>query len=146
MHPGVPGRGPRIVHEVAHDLVRPEDLRGLRTDLVAWVRAATGLPESPALADRLDDVAIALHEALTNVVDHAYGAGDGPVRVVARLALAAHPWLEIEVADRGVWRPAPADPGHRGRGLQLLAGTADGHAVRHDPAGTRVHLWWHRPP
>jgi anti-sigma regulatory factor (Ser/Thr protein kinase) len=143
---GTPTPGRRIVHEVTHDTVRPEDLRGLRTDLVSWVRATAGTPEGPALADRLEDVASALYEALANVVDHAYPADGGPVRVVARLDLEGHPWLEIEVTDRGAWRPAPADPGHRGRGLTLLAGTADGHDVRHDPAGTRVLLWWHRPP
>jgi anti-sigma regulatory factor (Ser/Thr protein kinase) len=141
-----PTRGRRIVHEVTHDLLRPEDLRGLRSDLVSWVRATAGCPAGPALADRLDDVATALYEALTNVLDHAYPDEGGPVRVVARLDLEGRPWLEIEVVDRGAWRPAPADPGHRGRGLQLLAAIADGHDVRHDPAGTRVLLWWHRPP
>jgi len=120
---------------------------------VSWVRATAGCPGGPALADRLDDVAAALYEALTNVVDHAYPDDDGgPVRLVARLDLTRdpaapeHPWLEIEVADHGAWRPAPADPGHRGRGLQLLAGTTDGHDVRRDPTGTRVLLWWHLPP
>jgi anti-sigma regulatory factor (Ser/Thr protein kinase) len=110
------------------------------------VRVTADAPEGPALSDRLEDVATALYEALANVVDHAYAAEGGPVRVVARLDLAGDPWLEVEVADRGDWRPAPADPGHRGRGLQLLAGLADAHDVRYDPAGTRVLLWWHRPP
>ncbi|WP_433784920.1 ATP-binding protein [Actinomycetospora sp. CA-101289] len=144
--PAAPARPRRVVHEVTHDHVRPEDLRGLRTDLVSWVRATAGSPAGPALADRLEDIATACYEALANVVDHAYGGDGGAVRLVARLDPAEPPWLEIEVADRGAWRPAPADPGHRGRGLALLAGTADGHDVRYDPDGTRVLLWWHRPP
>ncbi|PVZ09574.1 ATP-binding protein [Actinomycetospora cinnamomea] len=157
--PDAPTRVRRVAHEITHDLVRAEDLRGLRSDLVAWVRATAGCPEGPALADRLDDVATALYEALTNVVDHAYPQGGGPLRVTARLtvtggvdepaenrAVSPSPWLEIEVADRGGWRPAPADPGHRGRGLQLLAGLSDGHDVQRDPGGTHVLLWWHRPP
>jgi hypothetical protein len=52
----------------------------------------------------------------------------------------------IEVADRGDWRGAPADPGHRGRGLLLLSRLADGHEVHHGEDGTRVRLWWQRPP
>jgi len=153
---GAHGRPRRVVHEVTHDLVRAEDLRGLRADLVAWVRATAGRPDGPALADRLEDVATALYEALTNVVDHAYPHGSGPLRVTARLTVgdapddpsqdAEVPWLEIEVADRGGWRPAPADPGHRGRGLQLLAGLTDGHDLQRGPEGTRVLLWWHLPP
>lgn len=150
-----PGARPRrIVHEIAHELVRAEDLRGVRTDLVGWVLAAGGCPEGAALDERLEDVATALYEALTNVVDHAYPDGPGPLRVTARLAVADGsvgrgpdpPWLEIEVADRGGWRPAPADPGHRGRGLLLLSRLADGHEVHRGRDGTRVRLWWHRPP
>ena len=159
--PAAPARPRRVVHEVAHDLVRAEDLRGLRSALVGWVRTTAGCPEGPAFDDLLEDVATALYEALTNVVDHAYPAGSGPVRVAARLTVTGadgapedsaepatpeNPWLEVEVADRGGWRPAPADPGHRGRGLQLLAGLADGHELHRDAEGTRVLLWWHRPP
>jgi anti-sigma regulatory factor (Ser/Thr protein kinase) len=144
----------RVVHEIAHDLVGPGDLRGLRTELVAWVRATAGCPAGPGLTDRLEDVAGALYEALTNVVDHAYPAGTGPLRVVARLttpdgpdpASPADPWLDLEVVDRGGWRPAPADPGHRGRGLLLLSRLADGHEVQRGRDGTHVRLWWHRPP
>ncbi|WP_345420695.1 ATP-binding protein [Actinomycetospora chlora] len=144
----------RVVHEVAHELVRPADLRALRTELVAWVRATSAAPATSAFADRLEDVASGLYEALTNVVDHAYTGGPGPIHLVARLTLSdgaehdapAHPWLEIEVADRGDWRPADDDPGHRGRGLLLLSQVTDGHEVERAPDGTRVRLWWHRPP
>lgn len=150
-----PGARPRrIVHEIAHEFVRVEDLRAVRTDLVGWVRAAAGCPEGPPLEDRLEDLATALYEALTNVVDHAYPAGPGPLRVTALLTivdgvpagLAGLPWLEVEVADRGGWRPAPADPGHRGRGLLLLSRLTDAHEVQRGEDGTRVRLWWHRPP
>jgi anti-sigma regulatory factor (Ser/Thr protein kinase) len=150
-----PGDHPRrVVHEVTHELVRPADLRALRTDLVAWVHAAAGHAEGPELSERLEDVATALYEALTNVVDHAYTGGRGPIHLVARLTLAddpaadpaGHPWLEIEVGDRGGWRPAPEDPGHRGRGLLLLSQLTDGHDVERGDDGTRVRLWWHRPP
>ena len=141
-----------VVHEVAHEVVRAQDLRALRTDLVDWVRAtaeASGETGEPALTERLEDVATAFYEALTNVVDHAYPGGTGPVDVTARLAVAGppgRPWLEIAVSDRGGWRPPPADPGHRGRGLLLLSGLTDGHDLQREREGTRVRLWWHRPP
>ena len=146
---GRPGR--RVVHEVTREFVRVQDLRAIRTDLVDWVRTTAALPDTGTLQDRLEDVATALYEALTNVVDHAYPTGSGPVRVTARLAEARaggceHPWLEIEVADEGGWRPAPADPGHRGRGLLLLGQLTDGHDLHRDDHGTRVRLWWHRSP
>ncbi|MDD7966331.1 ATP-binding protein [Actinomycetospora lemnae] len=151
--PGVEGRpgteARRVVHEVAHSTVRVEDLRALRTDLVAWVRATAGLPDDEALADRLEDVATAFYEALANVVDHAYPEGAGPVDVSARLATAGgpeQPWLEIVVADHGGWRPAPPDPGHRGRGLLLVSRLTDGHELSRVDDGTRLRLWWHRPP
>ena len=142
-----------VVHEVAHEVVRAADLRALRTDLVEWVRAmaASTREAGPdqALTERLEDVATAFYEALTNVVDHAYPEGAGPVRVIARLAVSGspgQPWLEIAVSDRGGWRPPPADPGHRGRGLLLLSGLTDGHDLQHEAEGTRVRLWWHAPP
>ncbi|MEJ2886653.1 ATP-binding protein [Actinomycetospora aeridis] len=141
-----------VVHEVAHDVVHAADLRSLRIDLVEWVRAAAETSDEvrePALTERLEDVATAFYEALTNVVDHAYPEGGGPVHVTARLAATGapdRPWLEITVADRGGWRPAPEDPGHRGRGLLLLSGLADGHDLQQEQDGTRVRLWWHRPP
>ncbi|MEJ2863320.1 ATP-binding protein [Actinomycetospora flava] len=141
-----------VVHEVAHEVVRAQDLRALRTDLVDWVRAtaeASGDTSEAALTARLEDVATAFYEALTNVVDHAYPGGTGPVDVTARLAVsgpADQPWLEIAVSDRGGWQPPPDDPGHRGRGLLLLSGVTDGHDLQREAAGTRVRLWWHRPP
>ncbi|GAA4919207.1 anti-sigma regulatory factor (Ser/Thr protein kinase) [Actinomycetospora succinea] len=138
-----------VVHEVAHEVVRAADLRALRTEVVNWVRGtaeASGQPAEPALTERLEDVATAFYEALTNVVDHAYPEGAGPVHVTARLSVTGTPWLEIAVSDRGGWRPPPADPGHRGRGLLLLSGLTDGHDLQHEREGTRVRLWWHRSP
>jgi anti-sigma regulatory factor (Ser/Thr protein kinase) len=101
------------------------------------------------LEERLEDIATAFYEALANVVDHAYPEGGGPVDVTARLTATGapeQPWLEIVVADRGGWRPAPPDPGHRGRGLLLVSRLTDGYELRPVEDGTRLRLWWHRPP
>ena len=39
------------------------------------------------------------------------------------------------VEDRGTWRPVPADPGFRGRGLQLIHELAEDVSVQPSPAG-----------
>jgi anti-anti-sigma factor len=46
--------------------------------------------------------------------------------------------IAVRVRDRGRWRPAPADPGFRGRGLRVIR--AVGHDVRvtTDSGGTEV--------
>ena len=63
---------------------------------------------------------LAAGELCANAVEHAYPAdGGGSVEV----ALAREPGgvLTLVVRDRGRWRPPPADPGERGRGLASCA-------------------------
>jgi serine/threonine-protein kinase RsbW len=73
-------------------------------------------------ADAVDDVVLAVHEAVANVIDHAYPAGlMGDVAVTATLlADGGHRRVRIVVRDRGRWRSPPTDPGYRGRGLQMV--------------------------
>ena len=98
----------------------PARLRGVRRTVTAWALAA-GLPE-----DGVDDLQLALGEALANAVEHAYaggGGGDG-VGCEYRLERTADGSVDVCVRDEGVWRPAPADRGHRGRGLELITALA----------------------
>jgi serine/threonine-protein kinase RsbW len=78
--------------------------------------------------DAIDDVVLAVHEAVANVVDHAYPPGArGEVAISASL-LSDGPHrrrVHVVVKDRGRWRPPPADPGYRGRGLQMVRGCMD---------------------
>jgi serine/threonine-protein kinase RsbW len=91
-----------------------------RAENVAVVRHAFG-----GLGDALDvpdhalaDVKLAVTEACTNVVVHAYPDGDGPMSVTARLTDGA---LTVVVSDegRGIL-PRPDSPG-LGLGLPLIA-------------------------
>lgn len=91
-----------------------------RAENVAVVRHAFG-----GLADALDlpeqiaaDIKLAVTEACTNVVLHAYGEDDGPLEVDASIAGEE---IVIVVRDRGAGiHPRPDSPG-LGLGLPLIA-------------------------
>ncbi|HYM70707.1 MAG TPA: anti-sigma factor antagonist [bacterium] len=86
--------------------------------------------------DRLASVTVAVGEAVNNVIEHAYGAKTGSVRVRARLDRSM---LRIDVADEGTWRPArPSDGG--GHGLHVMKALVDVVDVDTTPAGTTVRL------
>jgi GAF domain-containing protein len=88
----------------------PEQLGVLRRAVAAWT-------ESNGLSDDSSyDLQLALGEAVANAVEHAYR--DRPAGTVTYdLALTGGRELRVRVSDQGEWRPPPADPGHRGRGL-----------------------------
>jgi anti-sigma regulatory factor (Ser/Thr protein kinase) len=82
------------------------------------------------------DVALAISEAATNVVLHAYGEGEGTVEVTGR-----HDgrWLEFEVSDEGGgFRPSPL--GGLGFGLKVMADVSDSMTVRQRDKGTTIFL------
>jgi PAS domain S-box-containing protein len=111
----------------------PARLGPLRRTVGAWASEA-GLAE-----DVIEDLQLALGEAATNAVEHAYG----PVppegsEVSVQLATRADGGVEVGVRDRGAWREAAADPGHRGRGLLLIRALADDVVVEGGPDGTVV--------
>ena len=84
--------------------------------------------------DGIDDLVLATHEALANVADHAYPDGPGDAWIEAGRTGPGE--LTVTVSDRGHWRPPPADPGLRGRGMILIAALADRVAVQRGTAGT----------
>jgi PAS domain S-box-containing protein len=111
----------------------PARLGPLRRAVAAWAHEA-GLGE-----DVLDDLQLALGEAATNAVEHAYG--DTPPEgseVAVRLDTRADGGVAAWVRDHGAWRDAPADPGHRGRGLVLIRALAADVVVEGGPGGTTV--------
>jgi len=115
----------------------PERLALIRHSLAQWA-AAAALPP-----DDVDDLVIAVYEAMANVLDHAY---DRPQRCYFDLhAVRTDDRVEVVVADSGHWRTPPADPGHRGRGLALIRRLADHVDLRHDECGTTVAMSWYLP-
>jgi serine/threonine-protein kinase RsbW len=118
--------------------VPPSRLATLRHQLRSWT-ARTGLT-----GDQVDDLVLASHEAITNATEHAYSSGGGVVSLVASRTVDDQ--VVVVVRDRGRWRPAPADPGLRGRGLMLIKRLADHVMLRHDHDGTTVRMQWRVRP
>jgi serine/threonine-protein kinase RsbW len=118
----------------------PADARRLR----AIRRALRGWLGTCALSDdRIDDVVLAVDEAVANAVEHAYGPGEtGTVELVLWTEPSS---LNIEVIDHGTWRPPPTDDAFRGRGIQLMHHLIDSVAIHFDARGTRV-LMRHEMP
>ena len=96
----------------------PSSVPAARAAVVALARSAEASP------DALDDVRLAVSEAVTNVVVHAYaGASDpGPLHVEAHVRGRR---LIVEVSDEGGGlRPRPDSPGI-GVGLPLISAVTE---------------------
>jgi len=112
----------------------PASVARARHAAVALARAL-GAPERVVA-----DVALAVSEACTNVVEHAYrdAAAPGALHVDARAT--GDGLLEIVVADEGAGlRTRPGSAG-LGMGLALMAAVATGLELGHDAGATRVRL------
>lgn len=105
-------------------------LKALRAQLRQWL-AGLDLDD-----DAQYDVLLAAGEACANSVEHAYGAGDGPVELVA---VVHHGTLELTISDRGAW-VGPPSGAQRGQGLLLMRSLVDRVAVRATGSGTVVSL------
>jgi anti-anti-sigma factor len=109
----------------------PEQLSGLRGAVSGWT-AAAGLSE-----DQSYDLLLAYGEAAANAVDHAYGDARGTFTThVSRTG----GFVQVSVEDNGTWRPAPADPGHRGRGLQMIRALAGDVELHTSDTGTTIRF------
>ncbi len=95
-----------------------------RADNVAVVRHAFGgLGEALDMGEQLlSDIKLAVTEACTNVVVHAYGSDEGPLEVDATVD---GDRLEILVRDHGRGVLPRADSPGLGLGLPLIATLAD---------------------
>jgi anti-anti-sigma factor len=92
-----------------------------RADQLAVVREAmrtwlAGVGVEPGDAEL---VVLAAGELCANAVEHAYPP-DSDAAVEVALAREPGGVLTLVVRDRGHWRPPPADPGDRGRGLSIV--------------------------
>ena len=112
----------------------PESVPELRGTLVDFARRAG------ASSQVLEHIRLAVSEAVTNVVIHAYvGASEpGSVRVAAHVEDAT---VNVVVADDGRGMvPRPDSPG-LGLGLALIAHATDNLDVRDgDPVGTQLRM------
>ncbi|MFD7657525.1 ATP-binding protein, partial [Actinosynnema sp. NPDC059797] len=109
------------------------ELASVRAQLNDWLDRA-GLTED----DRYD-LLIAVNEAASNAVEHAYG----PDRTgVVHIEADARPdgSVRVVVTDHGTWRVPPPALSTRGRGLLLMRENVDEVLVDRQPTGTTVTL------
>jgi anti-sigma regulatory factor (Ser/Thr protein kinase) len=112
---------------------RPENVAVVRHVLGAFADALD-LP-----AEVVDDMRLAVTEACTNVVRHAY-AGDepGPLHIVIR---PEGELIDVIVSDTGRGLGPSPDTGGPGLGIPLIAALADSLEIERAPrAGSRVAM------
>lgn len=123
----------RIVPDFAVEIpAEAERLSVLRRDLEDWL-TELGVGDADVAS-----IEIAVGEAATNSVEHAYPDGGGTVRVEGQLDGQGR--VCMTVSDHGTWRPAPPDPGHRGRGLMMMRGCMDTVEIDDSADGTVLLL------
>ena len=111
---------------------RPENVAVVR-HVLGSLSEALGLP-----VELTEDIRLAVTEACTNVVRHAYGEGEGTIDVVVR---AEGSKLEVVVSDAGRGIAPSADTSGPGLGLPLIAALADSLSIeRTASAGSRLTM------
>jgi anti-sigma regulatory factor (Ser/Thr protein kinase) len=127
-----------LAHAVFTSLLRadPERLHPMRHALKDWL---TGLGYGE---DRIGEEDLAVGEAATNAVEHAYRDGE-PGEVQIQAWVGPDDALVVTVRDFGRWQDLPAE-GLRGHGARIMQALAQVRTVR-SPAGTTVHLRFSSP-
>jgi PAS domain S-box-containing protein len=113
---------------------RPDQLRLLRRQIAAWANAAA-LPREVT-----QDLQLAVGEAAANAIEHAYTADGSGGEFVVELSSETGRQVAVQVRDFGRWRPAPADKGFRGRGVDLIRLLSTDLVVDPGPDGTTVEF------
>ena len=109
----------------------PLGVRRLRREL-AGIAADCGMD-----ADGVADVKLAVTEAATNAVMHAYATTPGDVTVTA----AVHEGeLAIVIADTGGGLVERSDSPGLGVGLSIIATVADEMRITSNAGGTQIHM------
>jgi serine/threonine-protein kinase RsbW len=121
--------------EFAHRVwpAHPGQLSPLRAEVRRWL-APLALE-----GDAEDDMVLAVAEAASNCVEHAYlpATADDTVELTF--------WTEpqavcVEIVDHGEWQVPSEYPTGRGRGIQIMQRLMAFVLIRHDSRGTRVLL------
>jgi serine/threonine-protein kinase RsbW len=123
---------------VCVDTADARSVSRLRQDLARWLRTQVTLDR-----EKLDDVLLAVNEALTNSAEFAYRGRPQPGTMTLQVHFDAREGvLFVKVSDHGTWRHVdPADqPNTRGRGIPLMRALADDTTISHTPNGTNVQM------
>jgi CheY-like chemotaxis protein/anti-sigma regulatory factor (Ser/Thr protein kinase) len=120
-------------HRIVLNMAPEADaLAGLRGELRAWLR------ELAIDGQQAIDLLVAVGEACTNAVEHAY-VGVDPLDITVDLQLAEGGLMVAHVRDGGRWRQQAMSSG-RGRGIELIRHLVDRVDVISGRTGTRVTL------
>jgi anti-sigma regulatory factor (Ser/Thr protein kinase) len=106
----------------------PVALQQVRRRLRRWLEIA----EAPE--DVREDVVVAVSEAVSNSIRHAYGPSSAWVEIEAELADGE---VELVVRDRGRWRPPR---GEGGWGIDLMRACMASVEIEQGPEGTVVRM------
>jgi serine/threonine-protein kinase RsbW len=111
----------------------PRHLAALRAEVRRWL-APLALP-----GDAGNDLLLAVNEAASNWVEHAYTSAtvDGTVELTF--------WTEtrsvcVEIVDHGAWRTPTGKPTGCGRGIEIIRRLIPVVLIHYDRRGTRVLL------
>jgi serine/threonine-protein kinase RsbW len=112
---------------------RPRHLAPIRAEVRRW------LAPLALLGDAEIDLVLAVNEAASNCVEHAYtpATADDTVELTF--------WTEarsvcVEIVDHGTWRTPSGQPTGRGRGIEIMQRLIPVVLIHHDRRGTRVLL------
>lgn len=111
----------------------PHNARQLRARFQQWLQTL-GAPTA-----LVDDLTLAIYEALANVVEHAYPSDHPDPLMHLHAQLQRHQVLII-ISDHGRWRTPPTHPGYRGRGLTMMRSLSTELHLNPSPEGTTVQL------
>ena len=124
----IPDDGPGVPLDLTFPAV-PASLAQIRAALRQWLRRV-GADDTA-----VHDVLVAVGEATSNAIEHAYGPAGGTIAVRAELDGAD---VLVRIADNGQWRE-PRGHG-RGRGTHIMQLTTDEFRVERGATGTNVSL------
>jgi anti-sigma regulatory factor (Ser/Thr protein kinase) len=112
---------------------QPESIARLRHAIVEFAE------DNGASDSELEDIALAVSEALTNVVLHAYAGRDRP-GVLAVEAQMRERWLEVVVRDEGVGMRPRADSPGLGHGLSVIHRITEKLQIEDAEPGVRMRM------
>ncbi|MCT7661645.1 ATP-binding protein [Mycobacterium deserti] len=101
-------------------------------------RLSTWLEQVGVSGTGAADIVLAVNEACTNCVEHAYRDIDtGVIQVEAAVEDGR---ISVCIADFGLWRTPSPEPTTRGRGLLIIDAMSDDVRMAHDTSGTTVRI------
>jgi anti-sigma regulatory factor (Ser/Thr protein kinase) len=112
---------------------RPRHLAPLRAEVRRWLAPL----DLPGQAE--DDLVLAVSEAASNSVEHAYSPPTADDIVELTFWTEPHA-VCIHIIDHGQWRTPCDQPTRRGRGIAIMQQLIAFVLIRHDTRGTRVFL------